>query len=308
VSTIRYLAGPETNTYEFQRLHGMGEALHEHIKQQHNTRCRIYAPVGAHVDLLAYLVRRLLENGANSSFVNQIVDTDISAMDVARCPIEETQSYTDTEHPVIKKPLELFKPERANSKGYRINDPASIQPLLDSRETFKSSTWTARAITVQKSTQSKTKKVVNPANPEDEVGKVYEASIEDVTHAVSAAVEKQSTWQNTNQSHRSACLMRAADLYEDNIAELCALTCREAGKHLMDAISEVREAVDFLRYYACQARETQNTAQARGVIACISPWNFPLAIFSGHCSQSRGVITCSRYSDGSLAIITRQRN
>ena len=139
VSTIRYLAGPETNTYEFQRLHGMGEALHEHIKQQHNTRCRIYAPVGAHVDLLAYLVRRLLENGANSSFVNQIVDTDISAMDVARCPIEETQSYTDTEHPVIKKPLELFKPERANSKGYRINDPASIQPLLDSRETFKSS-------------------------------------------------------------------------------------------------------------------------------------------------------------------------
>ena len=281
VSTIRYLAGPETDSYEFQRLHGMGEALHQHIKQQHNTRCRIYAPVGAHVDLLAYLVRRLLENGANSSFVNQIVNTDISAMDVARCPIEETHSFVNTEHPAIKKPLDLFKPERVNSKGYRINDPASIQPLLDARDTFKSRKWTARTIAGRKSSQSQAQQILNPANSDDVVGTVHEALVEDVTEAVSTAIAKQSIWQHTDQSHRSACLMRAADLYEDNIAELCALTCREAGKHLLDGISEVREAVDFLRYYACQAQQTHNSTQARGVIACISPWNFPLAIFSG---------------------------
>jgi len=149
VTAIKYLAGAESNNYEFQRLHGMGEALHQHIMDKHKTRCRIYAPVGAHVDLLAYLVRRLLENGANSSFVNQIVNTDLSAMEVARCPIDETRSFTNTEHPSIKKPLELFGPERINSKGFRINDPASIQVLLNARKPFRNTSWSAKLTVTQ---------------------------------------------------------------------------------------------------------------------------------------------------------------
>jgi len=284
VTAINYLAGKDKDSYEFQRLHGMGEALHAHIMEKHGTRCRIYAPVGAHVDLLAYLVRRLLENGANSSFVNQIVNTDLSPMDVARCPIEETESFTDTEHPAIKKPLELFSPERINSKGYRINDPASVQALLDERETFKTHRWAAKPMMATQSTASDTHNVLNPADATDIVGTVVEATDADVDQAITDAIVAGTFWSQLPVAQRTTCLSKAADLYEDNIAELCALVGREAGKHLLDAISEVREAVDFLRYYAIQA--TKHKEKPRGVIACISPWNFPLAIFSGQLSAA----------------------
>lgn len=284
VTAIHYLAGKDKDSYEFQRLHGMGEALHQHIMDKNGTRCRIYAPVGAHVDLLAYLVRRLLENGANSSFVNQIVNTDLSPMDVARCPIEETESFTDTEHPAIKKPLALFSPERINSKGYRINDPASVQPLLDARDTFKTCSWSAAPMMASASTSTTKQNVRNPADSADVVGTVIEASNEDVDQAIVDAITASTAWSQLPTNARSKCLAKAADLYEDNVAELCALIGREAGKHLLDAISEVREAVDFLRYYAIQA--TQHAEKPRGVIACISPWNFPLAIFSGQLSAA----------------------
>ncbi len=288
VSTIRYLAGADSNSYEFQRLHGMGEALHQHILEKHGTRCRIYAPVGAHVDLLAYLVRRLLENGANSSFVNQIVNTDLSALEVARCPVEETKSFTDTEHPAIKKPLALFGPERTNSKGFRINDPASVQVLLDAREPFRQTTWSAQPMLCEEKTTAtlNSKQLVNPANPNDIVGSVVEATVDDVNAAISHAKSNMDNWANTPVSQRSATLVQAADLYEENIAELCALVCREAGKHLTDGIAEVREAVDFLRYYAVEANNAGDETNARGLIACISPWNFPLAIFSGQLSAA----------------------
>ena len=287
VCAIRYLAGADIESYEFQRLHGMGEALHQLVKQKHRTRCRIYAPVGAHVDLLAYLVRRLLENGANSSFVNQIVNTELAPSDVARCPIEETRSFVETEHPSIKKPLALFEPERQNSKGFRINDPASIQVLLDARDAFRESQWSGMPLLAgtppQATDASATPvRIVNPANSADLVGSVQEATLTDAKHAIDNAVAFNATWQNTPVNERSAALLRAADLYENNIAELCALLSREAGKHLSDGISEVREAVDFLRYYAVQAQqESLCERKARGVIVCISPWNFPLAIFSG---------------------------
>ncbi len=291
VSAIRYLAGADTSSYEFQRLHGMGEALHQHVKAKHNTRCRIYAPVGAHVDLLAYLVRRLLENGANSSFVNQIVNTEIPALDVARCPIEESLSFADAEHPSIKKPLALFEPERVNSKGYRINDPASIQVLLDERDAFAHTSWSAepllgsstaeRSAPVNGSVTKQFNAVLNPSNHNDSVGKVAEATVSDVASAIDIALANQSDWAKATAEQRAAGLQKAADLYEDNIAELCALLCRESGKHLSDGIAEVREAVDFLRYYALEAIKHAQSRQARGLIVCISPWNFPLAIFSG---------------------------
>ena len=291
VSAIRYLAGADSNSYEFQRLHGMGEALHQHLKDKHNTRCRIYAPVGAHGDLLAYLVRRLLENGANSSFVNQIVNTTISAMDVARCPIEETISFTDIEHPAIKKPLELFSPERINSKGFRINDPASIQVLLDDREPFRNTSWIAKPLFADthppiEPPATAAENVLNPANPSDIVGTVVQASVGDVDQAIAAGLNAFSDWTNTPVAQRSAILLKVADLYEENVAQLCALACREAGKHLNDGIAEVREAVDFLRYYANETNKQSPTINARGLIICISPWNFPLAIFTGQVSAA----------------------
>jgi len=289
VTAIRYLAGADTTSYEFQRLHGMGEALHQHVKSMHNTRCRIYAPVGAHVDLLAYLVRRLLENGANSSFVNQIVNTDLSAMEVARCPIDETRSFTDTEHPAIKKPLALFSPDRVNSKGFRINDPASIQILLDERDTYQTVSWTAKPLIAGSGVPdkaAKTNNIVNPANPNDIVGSVTEATISDVDTAIETSLTAFPQWTNLPTAKRSDILLKVADLYENNMAQFCALACREAGKHLNDGIAEVREAVDFLRYYATEANKQPDTARARGLIVCISPWNFPLAIFTGQLSAA----------------------
>jgi len=291
VTAIKYLAGAESNNYEFQRLHGMGEALHQHIMDKHKTRCRIYAPVGAHVDLLAYLVRRLLENGANSSFVNQIVNTDLSAMEVARCPVDETRSFTDTEHPSIKKPLELFGPERINSKGFRINDPASIQVLLNARKPFRNTSWSAKPLlgnsdSVNTNHVIAAKNVINPASQSDIVGQVIEATTTDVDQAIATGVSAFSDWTEIPATQRSAILLEVSDLYEKNIEQFCALACREAGKHLNDGIAEVREAVDFLRYYANEATKQSATAESRGLIVCISPWNFPLAIFTGQLSAA----------------------
>ena len=280
VSAIRYMAGNDTQSYEFQRLHGMGESLHDHILKQHNTRCRIYAPVGAHVDLLAYLVRRLLENGANSSFVNQIVNTDLTPEEVASCPIAEVNDTREIEHPSIVRPLHLYSPQRMNSKGFRINDPASVQPLLDGRQQFRDTAYTAMPLTATPPTGTQTTPVNSPADPEHVVAAVTEATLSDVENAVAMARDCFQSWQSSTALDRAECLVRASDLYEEHIAELCALLCREAGKHLSDAIAEVREAVDFLRYYAALSLDN-NDRQARGVIVCISPWNFPLAIFTG---------------------------
>ncbi len=281
VSAIRYMAGSETSSYEFQRLHGMGESLHDHVLKQHGTRCRIYAPVGAHVDLLAYLVRRLLENGANSSFVNQIVNTELSPEEVASCPVAEVKAMLDNiEHPAIVTPLYLYQPQRMNSKGYRINDPASITPLLEAREKCRHKNYTARPLTASPVAQTTQISITSPAESETVVGTVVEASVEDVTNAVGMARECFAPWQSSTSMDRAECLVQASNLYEKHIDELCALLTLEAGKHLADAIAEVREAVDFLRYYAALSLD-DNGQSARGVIVCISPWNFPLAIFTG---------------------------
>ncbi len=265
----------DRDSFEFQRLHGMGEQLHEAVRKAEGTRTRIYAPVGAHSDLLAYLVRRLLENGANSSFVHQLTDEDVAPETIARDPFEVVATQGTAANPAIAKPLSIFGAGRKNARGWDITDFNTLADLGKARAGFaKKAQWKAGK-------SSGARDVINPAKPSDVVGKVGEVSAKDVAAAVSAAVKAQPAWAKTTVKKRAATLMKAADLYEANATEFFALATREAGKTLADGVAEVREAVDFLRYYAAEAEKAEIGTQARGVIACISPWNFPLAIFTG---------------------------
>ncbi|MEX3014254.1 bifunctional proline dehydrogenase/L-glutamate gamma-semialdehyde dehydrogenase PutA [Gymnodinialimonas hymeniacidonis] len=252
----------DPSVFEFQRLHGMGEALHEQVRRGNMTRCRIYAPVGAHRDLLAYLVRRLLENGANSSFVHQIMDEDVPPADVAADPFE-TLSNASTD---VTKPRDLYTPERPNSQGFDITDPAALAEITNAREAFARTQWQAGTGT------GPTLDITNPADPSDIVGQVRLSTREDAEQAIAKATP----WDAPN---RADILNHAADLYEANAPELFAILAREAGKTLLDAEAELREAVDFLRYYAAHIPDLTDSALGR--VSCISPWNFPLAIFTG---------------------------
>ncbi|MGR4069697.1 bifunctional proline dehydrogenase/L-glutamate gamma-semialdehyde dehydrogenase PutA [Billgrantia sp. C5P2] len=279
------MAGDDKESFEFQRLHGMGESLHHIVKQTEGTRCRIYAPVGAHRDLLAYLVRRLLENGANSSFVNQVVDSSIPSSEVACDPVTEMQRLGDAiASPSIVPPGELFAPERKNSRGFRINEPASILPLLAAREAFADKNWSAGPMLAgNPPPQGPARDAVSPADGSRVVGQVHEATPAEVAAALDAAHEGFRDWSARPVAERAEVLRRTADLYEEHIAELTVIATREAGKMMFDGIAEVREAVDFLRYYACEIErlEMEEPGDARGIFVCISPWNFPLAIFTG---------------------------
>ena len=274
----------DKKSFEFQRLHGMGEQLHLKVLEQEDTRCRIYAPVGAHRDLLAYLVRRLLENGANSSFVNQIVDTDIPAAEVASDPFLKVTDSTDGSSFTIAKPAELYAPSRRNSKGWDLHSTEDLAEIEAARAPFKNTQWHVESrISGDAESSSGTKAIINPADPSDTVGSVIEASAVEVEHALNAA----QSWSDTPVTQRAEILRKAADLYESNFGELFAALTREAGKGQIDVISELREAVDFLRYYAVEAeRLAEENSQPRGLIACISPWNFPLAIFTGQLSAA----------------------
>ncbi|WP_284390563.1 bifunctional proline dehydrogenase/L-glutamate gamma-semialdehyde dehydrogenase PutA [Devosia yakushimensis] len=284
-------AGRGPDSYEFQRLHGMGERLHEVLRTSAGTRTRIYAPVGAHKDLLAYLVRRLLENGANGSFVYQIADEDIPASTVAEDPIGKALALGDTiPNPAIPAPLAIFAPRR-NSAGLDLTDPATFPAMQAAREAFLTHQWhTTPLIAPQppaspSPSQGEARRgysdavtLTNPATPTDTIGTVANATPTDVTTAITAATT--SPWPQTPATTRANLLRATADLYEANAAEFFALLAREAGKSWADSIAELREAVDFLRYYAEQA-EAQPLAAPRGPFAAISPWNFPLAIFTG---------------------------
>ncbi|QPC88047.1 bifunctional proline dehydrogenase/L-glutamate gamma-semialdehyde dehydrogenase PutA [Mesorhizobium sp. NBSH29] len=271
----------DRDTFEFQRLHGMGEALHEAVREAEGTRCRIYAPVGTHSDLLAYLVRRLLENGANSSFVHQLTDAKVAPEDIARDPFAIVESQGVAANPNIPAPDAIFG-ARKNSMGWDITDPLVLAEIQKARDAFsRPNQWTAKPMT-RAAGYGSVRKIVNPARPDDHVGTVHEAKAGQVPVAVKAALEAQIAWAQKPAATRAAILLRAADLYEAHAVEFFALATREAGKTLADGVAEVREAVDFLRYYAAEAENTDTTAtQARGVIVCISPWNFPLAIFTG---------------------------
>ena len=274
--------------YEFQCLHGMGESLYDQVVgvDKLDKACRIYAPVGSHQTLLAYLVRRLLENGANSSFVNQIVDASVSIEALVADPFEAARKLGGAAHPGIALPGELFGAGRRNSCGIDLTDEDALTnlaaalaqpnlqphayraaPLIDGA--FSPSAWNAVV-----------RQVINPANHDDIVGHVHEASLDNVDTALAAAAAYAMEWQRTAPSLRAEALARVADLFEAHCHGLMALAVREAGKSLPNAVAEVREAVDFLRYYAAQVHGAANVA-ALGPVACISPWNFPLAIFTG---------------------------
>ncbi len=283
VAAVLEMAG-DREGFEFQRLHGMGDHLHEIVHDAERTGCRIYAPVGAHRDLLAYLVRRLLENGANSSFVNQIVDEDLAPEKIARDPLAEVEAYLDrAANPDIAPPAAIFAP-RLNSMGWNVNEPASVAGLIAARQEWRTHRW--RAAPALPGMGGAIRPVTNPADPSDVVGEVVEATAADAVAALEAAASGFTRWSATPPADRAAALRRAADLYEANGAELTALATREAGKSLADAIAELREAVDFLRYYADAAEASEG--EGRGVIVAISPWNFPLAIFTGQAAAALG--------------------
>ncbi len=260
---------PDRQSFEFQCLHGMGEALHQIVREAELTRCRVYAPVGAHEDLLAYLVRRLLENGANSSFVNQIVDSAIAPEAIVQDPI--ARLARPSRRAGLALPMDIFG-ARTNSRGFDLSDPLVLADLEARRSPFAAPfRWDHADANVT---------VINPANLSDSVGSVRYHSTVEVQTSVATAVVAQLDWARRSVYERAGVLNAIADLYQSNAAELYALCAREAGKTLADAVGEVREAVDFLRYYASEAVAGPQRP-ARGVVACISPWNFPLAIFTG---------------------------
>ncbi|MCX7304687.1 MAG: bifunctional proline dehydrogenase/L-glutamate gamma-semialdehyde dehydrogenase PutA [Hyphomicrobiales bacterium] len=272
--------GPDRNSFEFQRLHGMGEQLHEAVRTAEGTRTRIYAPVGAHSDLLAYLVRRLLENGANSSFVHQLTDADVPPEAIARDPFDAVGQQGPAANPAIPLPAAIFGAARRNSEGFDITDPVTLAALEKAKGAFSANErWSAAPVT-RASGQGPKQKVVNPARVDDVAGTVRGTGTAQIATAVRVAQLAQPRWAARPVAERGAILRRAADLYETNAAEFFALATREAGKTLADGIAEVREAVDFLRYYAVEAAGVEADTTARGAIVCISPWNFPLAIFT----------------------------
>ncbi|MEZ6929782.1 trifunctional transcriptional regulator/proline dehydrogenase/L-glutamate gamma-semialdehyde dehydrogenase [Aeromonas sp. S16(2024)] len=297
LSAIYQLAGQNyyPGQYEFQCLHGMGEPLYEQVvgkvaDGKLGRPCRIYAPVGSHETLLAYLVRRLLENGANTSFVNRIADNSISLQDLVQDPVQQIEQMAAREgslglpHPRIPLPRELYGEARPNSAGLDLANEHRLGSLSAALLASTNTAYQALPMLGCELEASGTlQPVVNPADHRDVVGQVSEATIELVDKALACALASGQIWQSTPPAERAAVLERAADLMESELQPLMGLLVRESGKTFANAIAEVREAVDFLRYYAAQARNhfANESHRPLGPVVCISPWNFPLAIFSG---------------------------
>ncbi len=296
LAAIYFMAGQNyyPGQYEFQCLHGMGEPLYEQVtgpvaQGKLNRPCRIYAPVGTHETLLAYLVRRLLENGANTSFVNLIGNEQVTVASLVSDPVSVAERIQPlgSPHERIPLPKDLFSVSgRRNSSGIDLSNEHRLASL--SAALLNSTSQTPAVVPVVAGERlplnDHTSRVVrNPADQRDVVGHVLDTPLETVGLAVEAAVQAMPVWSATPASERAACLERAAQLLEDEMHPLLGLIIREAGKTLPNAIAEVREAVDFLRYYALQARTEFSNATHRplGPVVCISPWNFPLAIFTG---------------------------
>ncbi|WP_060515518.1 trifunctional transcriptional regulator/proline dehydrogenase/L-glutamate gamma-semialdehyde dehydrogenase, partial [Pseudomonas sp. NBRC 111132] len=296
LSAIYHIAGQNyyPGQYEFQCLHGMGEPLYEQVvgkiaDGKLNRPCRVYAPVGTHETLLAYLVRRLLENGANTSFVNRIADHSISIQELVADPVASIERMGTQEgsiglpHPRIPLPRDLYGNERANSAGIDMANEHRLASLSCAMLATAHNDWKAAPLLACAASDSAAVPVLNPADLRDVVGHVQEATVADVDNAIQCALNAAPIWQATPPAERAAILERTADLMEAEIQPLMGLLIREAGKTFANAIAEVREAVDFLRYYAVQARNdfSNDAHRPLGPVVCISPWNFPLAIFTG---------------------------
>ncbi len=295
MASILELVGSRRD-FEFQRLHGMGEGLYEAVRARDATiACRTYAPVGSHEDLLAYLARRLLENGANSSFLYQIQDDQVPIEGLVTDPVEAVEAAGATPHPRIALPCNLFGSRRLNSSGVDLSDRATISTLDAELREHWSKPWTAGSLVDGAEGGRTPVQLVDPASRNRIVGEVRGATPEEVDRAVEIAARAQPGWNDTDPAERATRLRRAADLLETRCSQFMAIAIREAGKTIPDAVAEVREAVDFLRYYAACAEsdfiptslpgvtgeENRIALSGRGVFACVSPWNFPLAIFTG---------------------------
>jgi RHH-type proline utilization regulon transcriptional repressor/proline dehydrogenase/delta 1-pyrroline-5-carboxylate dehydrogenase len=294
VATVLEWAGSD-RTFEFQRLHGMGEGLYEDLMARLGVAVRVYAPVGGYRDLLAYLVRRLLENGANSSFVHQINDARRSDADLLADPVMEAERRGLASHPAIPRPADMFGPERRNSEGLDLSDAGVVADLMAEIRRAWDANVLAPPIVSGNEGRGRARPVFDPADRRRVAGELIEASHADLDRALAAATAAQPAWNAGGADRRALVLDRLGDAIERHRPALMALAIREAGKTIADAQGEVREATDFCRYYAAQARrvfrplrlpgptgETNELAlSGRGVFACVSPWNFPLAIFIG---------------------------
>jgi RHH-type proline utilization regulon transcriptional repressor/proline dehydrogenase/delta 1-pyrroline-5-carboxylate dehydrogenase len=278
IAAIRTLGGD--TRYEFQCLHGMGESIYDQlaVNGKLDRACRIYAPVGSHETLLAYLVRRLLENGANSSFVNRIVDPAVPIASLVEDPVTIVERSGGAPHANLPLPAAML-PGRRNSSGVDLAEDAVLHALAAELAATPAQ-YEAGPLLASTASGAAAATIVNPADRTDTVGRVVTTTTEDVGRAIAAALDAGNEWSNTPVAERAACLERAADLLEARRAMFMTLAVREAGKTFGNAAAEVREAVDFLRYYAVEARSFEGTMPV-GPIVAISPWNFPLAIFTG---------------------------
>ena len=269
--------------FEHQCLHGMGETLYDQVVGPQNLgrRVRVYAPVGTHETLLAYLVRRLLENGANSSFVNQIVDENISIDDLVKSPLDAAAATQGKMHAALPLPKNLYGDKRPNSRGFDFSNEFTLQQLERDMNAAAARPIQAASITAVPVESAAPHDVQNPADHSDILGNAAFLRPDAVASIISTAKDAESRWAAVAPAARAAILRRIADLFEAHAAELMTLAVREAGKTLGNAVAEVREAVDFCRYYANECETTCATRQAVGTIIAISPWNFPLAIFTG---------------------------
>jgi RHH-type transcriptional regulator, proline utilization regulon repressor / proline dehydrogenase / delta 1-pyrroline-5-carboxylate dehydrogenase len=299
ISAIMHIGKDMAGTFEFQRLHGMGEAVYAVASEQFGSLpvVRIYAPVGGHKDLLAYLVRRLLENGANSSFVNRFMDAELPARQVVQDPVAITRDLQSIAHPQITVPQELFGMLRPNSTGLDLTSAADVATFEDEIDRIYAGKFTVSSLLGSVHSSAKLQNaIINPSKASDILGHATQADIADIDPAMRVAHAAQRAWDQIGGSERAVHLNTAADIINMRLMSLSALLMREVGKTRDDAIAEVREAVDFLRYYAEQAAREFSTPQilpgpageantlslqGRGVFVCISPWNFPLAIFVG---------------------------
>ncbi len=297
IGAIKALAAKGEGDFEFQRLHGMGEEVYAElaaVEGNRRTPVRIYAPVGTHKDLLAYLVRRLLENGANSSFVNRMADAEVPVEELTGDPVAELAATEPRRNPAIPLPADIF-PGRRNSAGIDISDPLVREPLLERLAVLDTRRWHAEP-TFRSPEQGEVAPITQPQDLTHEVGTRRDALPEEIDVAITRAMAIQPGWDSLGGEKRALLLEAAADRFEAHTDEIISLCQREAGKTLMDAILELREGVDFLRYYANEARrlfsgpiplpgptgeENRLSLHGRGVFATISPWNFPLAIFIG---------------------------
>ncbi|MFT6106309.1 MAG: RHH-type proline utilization regulon transcriptional repressor/proline dehydrogenase [Rickettsiales bacterium] len=288
IAAIRQYAGDKK--FEFQRLYGMGENLYCDVVKE--VPCRIYAPIGQHEDLLAYLIRRLLENGANSSFANMLLDKEIPVEKIIEDPMARVRKFGGHKNQTIALPSKLYGEDRLNSKGIDFGNIDQVESLKENLAKFDDYRWDFK----HPALSGETIEILNPADKSQITGSINQATIEDVQIAAAKSHQIFKIWKDVDVRERAQIVRKIGDLIEENNHELMAICIKEAGKTISDAVDEVREAVDFCRYYANQAEKLMTNSidlpcitgesnslslHAKGVFVCISPWNFPLAIFTG---------------------------